>query len=130
MRRARMNLRDRLLTIDGSAGLVVGVTLLVTSGWLSGWYGLPRSLLVVLGLVNLAYASYALPLAMRSNRTTRQVAMLAIANISWSPVCLGLVLTDSGTATFFGQAHLIAEGIFVALLGIFEWRWRGHLASR
>ena len=40
-----LKFKTKLLWIDGLGALVAGVVVLLTSGWLSGWYGLPQQLL-------------------------------------------------------------------------------------
>lgn len=124
-----MKLPRHLLWIDGVAGLTVGAAVLLASGWLSDLYGLPRGVIVFLGAANLAYASYSLPLAMRSERRKRLIEFLAIANVSWAPICWGLAVSYGRSASYLGLAHLVGEGLFVATLGLLEWRWRDQLTT-
>ena len=121
-----MRLRHRLLWIDGLAGLGAGLVILLASGWLSGWYGLPTKLLLFTGAVNLAYGSYSLPLARRRLRPLGMIVFLAAANLFWTLVCFGLAFHHRHDASIFGLVHLIGEGVFVGGLALAEWRFR-HL---
>lgn len=119
-----------LLWVDCAAGAVVGVAVLVLSGWLSGFLGLPRGVLLFTGAANLLYASYSLSLARRRVRPMWRVRALAVANLAWGlVVCLGLAAAFWDSASGFGRAHLFAEAAFVAGLGAVEWRQREQLAT-
>lgn len=116
-----------LLWLDGAAGAVVGTVVLGLSGWLAGLYALPRGLLLATGAANLLYAAYALALARRRPRPLPWVAALAVANLAWGAVCVGLLAMVGGSASAFGIAHLAAEAVFVGGLGALEWRVRERL---
>ena len=123
------SLRRKLLWIDGLAGLTVGAVVLAASGWLSERYGLPRSLLLFTGVANVAYGSYSTSLARRSVRPRRLIWFLIFANLAWAVVCFILAIVYRETATFFGLAHLVGEGLFVGGLACLEWRWRELLRT-
>lgn len=99
------------------------------AGWLSEWYQLPKDFLVLIGLVNLAYASYSLSLAMRLKRPTNLILLLVVANLTWSVACLRWAVVFSETASLFGLAHLAGEALFVGGLACLEWRWRELLRT-
>ncbi len=124
-----MNLRRKLLWIDGPAGLVAGMVVLLFSGWLSEWYRLPRELLVFTGVANLVYGSYSMPLAILPVRPGGRIVFLACANMAWAGVCLVLAVLYGKSASLFGLGHLVLEAIFVGGLGYLEWRWREGLRS-
>lgn len=124
-----MRLLPKLLWFDGSAGAVVGVLVLLFSAWLSRLEGLPQGVLLFTGVANLVYASYSFSLAMRSSRPIVLIKMLAIANMVWAPVCIGLLVAFFGSATPFGFLHLGGEAVFVGILGMIEWRYR-HILAR
>jgi len=124
-----MNLRKKLLWVDGLGALLAGAAVLLLSGWLHKWYGLPRELLLFIGVVNLMYGTYSTSLAMRSNRPMTLIVLLVIANLIWTMVCLILATRYWETATFFGIAHLVGEGLFVGGLAFFEWRCREFLRT-
>ncbi len=124
-----MDLRRRLLWVDGLAAVVAGVVVLILGGWLSRWYQLPRDFLLLIGLVNLAYSSYSLPLARRSKRPKTLIILLVVANLAWAVACLRWAVVFSETASFYGLAHLVGEGLFVGGLACLEWRWRELLRT-
>ncbi|RMH19850.1 MAG: hypothetical protein D6696_09575 [Acidobacteria bacterium] len=119
-----MNLRRKLLWIDGLGALAAGVAVLSLSAWLSSWYGLPRSFLIFLALVNLVYASFSLSLAARWRRPMGLILLLALANLTWAVLCWRWAIVWREVASPFGLAHLVVEGLYVGILGGLEWRWR------
>lgn len=122
-------LKHNLLWIDGGAGFVVGVVVLLLQPRLVAWYGLPARTLVFVGLANLLYSCYSLSLAVRPTRPLGLIVLLAAANLAWAPVCVTLMTWWQGTATWLGLAHLAGEGAFVTVLACLEWRWRHQLAE-
>lgn len=124
-----MGLRRNLLWIDGLAAAVAGVVVLALAGWLSPWYGLPHAFVLFLGWMNLAYATFSLSLARRSERPLRLLVLLAVANLGWGVCCLRWAVVFGQTASLFGLVHLVGEGFFVAGLGCLEWRWRELLRT-
>lgn len=124
-----MVLRRKLLWVDGLAGAVAGVAVLLLGGWLSKWYRLPQDFLFFIGLVNLAYGSYSLSLARRARRPKTLILLLVVANLTWAVLCFRWVVVFGETASLFGLAHLVGEGLFVGGLACLEWRWRELLRT-
>ena len=124
-----MDFRRRLIWTDGSAAALAGVTVLLLSGWLSDLHRLPRALLLLIGVVNLVYASYSLTLARRAQRGPALIVLLVLGSSVWAVLCLRWAFVFSDTASFFGLAHLVVEGLFVGGLAYLEWRWRGLLQA-
>ncbi len=124
-----MDLRGKLLWIDGLAAGAAGilVMLLTATGWLSVWYQLSQGFLYGLAAVNLIYACYSLPLAMRAERPRSFIVLLVAGNASWAVVCMILAFFFRETSSLFGLIHLVAEGLFVGGLAYLEWRWRDLL---
>ena len=122
------DLRRNLLWIDCSGGAVVGAAVLILSGWLSEWYQLPRSLVLFMGAVNLAYASFSFSLAVRAKRPIGLIRLLALANMAWALFfCWPVAFAYRDTASIWALVHLVGEGIYVGCLGYLEWRWRTFL---
>ena len=119
-----MNLRRRILWIDGIAALLAGALLLVAADWLEAWYNIDRETLSFIALVNLAYATYSLSIAMLKKRPIVLIVLLVIANLTWSINCLRLAYLFRDTASVFGLTHLVGEAIFVGGLAFLEWRYR------
>ena len=116
-----------LLWVDSGAGLLAGVTVLSLSGWLSELYALPRPLLVGMGAANVAYGAYSGSLARRAHRPLALLTVLVVANATWAGLCALAAVRLAGTASAFGLAHLIGEGLFVGGLAALEWRQRERL---
>jgi hypothetical protein len=123
-------LMRNLLWVDGTAGAIAGVLVLLLGGWLSRLHGLPVELLQLIGVVNLGYGSYSLALASRARRPFAAIVLLVAANAIWAVICLQWAVTYAGSATLFGMGHLVGEGIFVGGLAALEWRLREQLRAR
>lgn len=119
----------RLLWIDCTAAGLAGLAMLALSAWLSALYGLPQSFVIGLGVVNLLYGAFSFSLARRASRPLKLIVALAAANGAWAVVCIALAVAVGGSATLFGLAHLVGEGLFVGGLGALEWRWRDRLRT-
>jgi membrane-associated PAP2 superfamily phosphatase len=118
-----------LLWVDCLGGALAGGAVIALSGWLSHLEGLPQEVLLFTGAVNLLYASYSFSLAIRTERPMRRIKLLVVANLAWAPVCLGLVIAFSATATPVAYLHLGGEAVYVAGLAALEWRYREVLRS-
>lgn len=126
---AKSDWRTRLLWIDGIGALAVGLLMLALRPLLAGLYGLSPSIVAILALVNLAYASYSLTLAARSHRSLTAIAALAVANGAWTLACAALAGYFAGSASALGLTHFALEGLYVGVLGLLEWQSR-HLLAR
>lgn len=124
-----MYVLKKLLWVDCVAAALAGAAVLPLSGWLSHVYALPRGLLLLIGAVNLAYASYSFSLAVRARRPRRLINLLVLANLAWAAACLRWAVVFSGSATAFGIGHLIGEAIFVGGLASLEWSRREQLLT-
>ncbi len=120
----------KLLWIDCSGGLLAGAVVLVARPWLAALYALPDDLLLVIGLANLLYGSFSLSLAtMPRRRTALRICGLALANALWAVGCFIAGAVHLRTASVFGLAHLLGEGVLVGALGVLEWRARERLIT-
>jgi hypothetical protein len=124
-----MRIRRNLLWIDGLAGAVAGVAMLLARNWLSDWYRLPRDLLLLIGAANLAYGAYSLSLAKRARRPKALILLLIIANLTWAVICLRWAFVFADAASLLGLVQLVGEALFVGGLASLEWRWREQLQS-
>ena len=124
-----LNVRQRLLWIDCSAGALVGVVVLALHPWLSNLYGLAPGLVLFMGVMNLVYASYSFSLALRRERPLTLLNFLAIANIAWGLLLIYWVAIFAGSASLLGLGYLLLEAVFVGGLGVIEWRSRDLLQT-
>ena len=104
--------------------------MLLLSGWLSDLYQLPRTLLVVMGVANLAYGTYSGWLARRTHRPYAGIVVLVVANATWAVLCVLLAVLYAYTASWLGFVHLVGEGMFVGMLAALEWRYRAQLLEQ
>lgn len=118
-----------ILHIDGFAGTSVGLLLLLFQDIASDFYQLPKGLILFLAGANVCYGIYALRLALIRNRSLKEVTVLAIANFLWAVTCVGILFTYYEQASIFALLFISAECIFVAMLGLCEWRYRFLLVS-
>jgi hypothetical protein len=121
-------MRD-LLWVDCGAALLAGLVVLLLSSWLSQLYALPHGFVVGMGVVNLAYGTYSLSLARRARRPRSLLVLLVVANATWAALCGLAAVRLAGTASAFGLAHLVGEGLFVGGLAVLEWRRRERLLT-
>ncbi len=117
-----------VLWIDCVAAALAGAVMLALSGWLSALYALPREFLIGVGVVNWLYAPFFFSLAVRSRRPRRLVTLLVVGNATWAVLCFLAAVGLAPTASPFGLAHLIGEGLFVGGLARVEWTQR-HLLT-
>lgn len=118
-----------ILHLDGIAGLSVGILLLLFGNWVSEMYAMPRSIIFFLACANILYGLYALSLALRSEKSVRNIAVLSIANGLWMIVCIILIAKHIQTASFIGIGFLMGEACFVAFLAVVEWKNRHKLSE-
>lgn len=113
--------------VDACAAGSAGLTVLVLHEWVAQLHAFPRSLVLFIALTNLAYGSYSFSLATRASSATppsrRAIDVLIIANLSWVAVCASMLAFMVDSASVFGLAHLVLEGVFVGVLGLVERRW-------
>lgn len=119
--------RDWILWIDCLGGLIVGLLVLLIHPFLSRIQGLPKLIVIFIGIANLLYGSYSLFVTTRQRRPIGLVKTLALANMGWLFVCLGILVLWFNVLTMIGIAMVVGEGIYVATLGIAEWKWRTDL---
>jgi hypothetical protein len=124
-----MLLLPKLLWVDCGAAFIAGVAVLSVAGWLADLYVLPRGLLVTMGAANLGYGAFSFSLARRARRPPSLIVLLVVANGTWALVCGLAAVSLAGTASVFGLAHLVGEGLFVGGLAALEWSQRERLRT-
>ncbi len=55
------------------------------------------------------------------------IVVRVVANVTWAVLCGVAAVVLAGTASAFGLAHLIGEGVHVGVLAGLEWRQREPL---
>lgn len=123
------NSSDRILWVDCLGALIVGCVVLSIYKLLSDWESLPTAIVFSMGIANLAYGSYSVFVTTRKPRPLLMVKILAIANMFWLIVCVAIATAFWQQMSFLGVLHLVGEGIYVAALGLTEWKWRMLLSD-
>jgi hypothetical protein len=117
-----------LLWTDCIGAGATGAALLALRRPLSVVYQLPQRAIVLHACVHLAYGAYSGRLARAHHRSQTDVRRLAIANLGWGAVCLGLASARSGSHLW--RAAMVLEGLYVGGLGAAEFALRRRLATR
>jgi hypothetical protein len=115
------NLRP-LLWFDCAAAAIGGTAVLALAGLLAPLFGLPRAVVVFIGLVNLAYGAFSFSLARQPSPDRGRVRTLVAANLLWVGVCVLTALFFAGPGSWPGASYLLAEGFFVGALATVEAR--------
>jgi hypothetical protein len=110
-----------ILWVDCTAALLAGLIVLSLSAPIADLYAMPRALVVGMGLANACYGTFSLSLAARAHPPSSLVVLLALANATWAVLCAVAASALWGTASYFGLAHLVGEGLFVGALARLEW---------
>jgi len=121
--------KQRILWLDCTGGLVAGAVVLLAARFFSDLECLPLWIIRFVGFANLAYGCYSLWVTVQIPRKLVLVKCLALANMAWLAVCIAIVVTYWNEVSVLGIGHMLAEGIYVASLGVIEWRWRNALAN-
>lgn len=96
--------------------------MLALAGLLAPLFGLPRAVVVFIGLVNLAYGAFSFSLARQPSPARGRVRALVAANLLWVGVCVLTALNFAGPGSWPGASYMLAEGVFVGFLATVEAR--------
>ena len=111
-----------LLWFDCAAAAIGGTAMLALTGLLAPLFGLPRVVVVFIGLVNLAYGAFSFSLARQPSPARGRVMALVTANLLWAGVCVVMAIYFAGPGSWLGASYMLAEGFFVGLLATVEAR--------
>lgn len=112
----------RLLWVDCGAALVVGAAVLAVGGLVAPLLGVPRGVMIFMGVVNLGYGAFSSSLARSDAPSPRAVSFLVRANLAWVVVCFALAVHFARPGSWLGAAYALVEGIFVGALALAERR--------
>ena len=120
-----------LIQLDWMAGAGAGLLMILLHLWLAELYQLPPRLVLTVGLINLAYASFSFILWLLSrDDNVPGLRIIAAANMLWAIVCLVLFCLWWDTASLLGAGQFIGEALIVGGLGLLEWRAASSRSSR
>jgi hypothetical protein len=111
---------QRLLWIDGFAGLTAGLFILLLRNQLSDWLGLPLWLLTLQCACNFLYATYSLSLAYRTHKPKWMLWTLVYGNWGYALFALIMLVYFYPTCTSLGVAFFVAEVVFIGGIGVVE----------
>lgn len=123
------NWASRLPWIDGVAALTVGALLLLLRRVLVDFYGLSLELVTLIGMVNVVYAAPGLILGAVRRRPAWLLSGLIAANLAWAIACVAIATHVWSSASLFGLAQIIGEGLFVTCLAGLEARYRKDILA-
>lgn len=116
-----------ILRLDAGAACLAGMAVVGLHRWLARLYEMPDALVLFIGVANLVYGAYSGSLALRASRmrTPSRLAIeaLALGNLAWALICVGLIGTHWRSASALAIATLAFEALFVTALARAEWRW-------
>jgi hypothetical protein len=84
--------------------------MLALAGLLAPLFGLPRVVVVFIGLVNLAYSAFSFSLARQSSPARGRVRALVTANLLWVGVCVVTALYFAGPGTGWARVTCLRKG--------------------
>jgi hypothetical protein len=125
-----MDIRQKILWVDGLAAAFVGAMVFLAKDWLQELYNLSIELVLFLAFANILYATYSLHLAAKSVRSLGSIQILVFGNLIWSAVCVFIIILFFKSISIWGQLFLLAEAIFVSILATYEWRFRFGLTGQ
>ena len=116
---ARFTLKQ-ILNFDAATCIAFGLLLVVAAAPLSGFLGLPQSLLFYAGVV--LFPSAALMLIAARKLSAPLVGLVIAGNAAW--VVASVIVAFALEPTGFGVAFVLAQAAAVLVLLILEWKAR------
>ena len=117
-----MSLLRKLLWFDCSAAGAVGTLMLALNAILAPFLGLPRALILFMGVMNLAYGAFSFSLARRQATHPGRTKALVVANFTWAFLCAAAAIHLAGPSSWLGAAYIATEGVVVGTLAAVELR--------
>jgi hypothetical protein len=110
----------QLLLFDAVTCLVMGMALVVASGWIAAFIAAPRGFVFVAGLLLLPIAGFMAIVATRPVISTAGTALIVAGNLLWVAASIGVLVTGWVTPNAFGVAFIGAQAVAVAGLAWLE----------
>lgn len=113
----------KLFLIDGFGALISAFLLGVVLVELEGVFGIPASVLYVLALLPCLFAVYDVYCYLKKEGDVRpSLWRIAIMNISYCILSIGLALYHYQSITYFGWSYILVEIFIVLTLAKLEFR--------
>ena len=111
-----------LFLVDGLGALLSAFLLGVVLPKFEDVFGIPSSVLYILAVIPIFFALYDLYCYLkRDNKSGIYLRIIAILNLLYCCVSLGLIIACAKTITTIGWCYIIIEIVIVGLLAIFEY---------
>ncbi len=121
----------KLLLLDGIGAMVTAGSMALVLAPLEPLFGLPRATAYGLALLGALFASYSLSGALSEPKRSRtRLRNIAIANLGYCALSLGLMIHHKSELTPLGRVYLGAEIAIVALLSKYELKVAKLVAKR
>ena len=109
------------LLADAATCVATGLLMMLGSGQLEQFLGLPAGLLRYAGISLLPFAAFLVYLAKRENLSTQGVWTAIVLNTIWTAASLLLLMTGRVSPTELGYTFVIAQALGVAVFAGLEY---------
>ena len=115
----------RVLAFDALSGAGTGALHLLLAPLLSTWLGLPGPLLQASGVAIFAFVLLAGWLALQASPPRGPLMVIVLLNVAWALGCVWLAFGGAAAPTSLGVAYLLVQAVAVLALAELEWMgWR------
>jgi hypothetical protein len=118
-----------VLFADAATCIATGLLMMLGSGLLEQFLGLPAELLLYSGISLLPFAAFLVYLATRENLSPPAVWTAIVLNMLWTAASLLLLITGWVAPTELGYTFVIAQALGVAVLASLEYFGLRKLAT-
>lgn len=110
-----------IFIVDGIGALITAFSLGVVLMNLEGIFGIPKTTLRVLAIVPVLYVVYDCVSYFKAGKqVSYYLKGIAILNLMYCPLSIGLALYDGQRITLLGWTYLIIEVLVIFAIAIFE----------
>ncbi len=120
----------QLFIIDGAGALLSAFLLGIVLVRFESFFGIPEEVLFVLAIIPLFFAAFdLLCFLLASKKPSTFLKIIALANLSYCLLSLGLAWMHQGSLTVWGWVYLLLEVLIVASLAVFELKATKRLSA-
>ena len=111
-----------IFLIDAAGALVTALLLRFVLTPFEHLFGMPRTALTSLTIIAFVYSLYSFTCYFVARNWSPYVQLIALANLAYCLITLGLMLFHYRQITLFGVVYLVGEIVVIASLAGLEWR--------
>lgn len=121
----------QLFLVDGIGALVSALLLLGILLPLQAHFGMPRQILLILGLLAMAFVVYSFSCysLLRCPRAIF-IKIISLTNLSYCALTLGLVIYHFNSLSSLGITYFFVEIVVICLLAWVEWGTAAYMSRR